>query len=108
MAEEIQAQEEDTLQIGYVVAMDKNGDFIFEIIGKNKGLVELMGIHQHATRYIEGLYNNNLMRGDRLTHEVGEAVRALNEKLDKLFPQADQKPCSETCCCEEACDGCGK
>ena len=40
----------EDLKIGYVVGLTAEDRFVFELFGQNKGLVELLGIHQHASR----------------------------------------------------------
>jgi len=83
---------EDTT-IAYVVGMDQEGNFIFQIFGKEAGLLQLLGIHAHATRQIEAIYDDKQMSGDRLTHEVGKAVQVVNQKIDELLRAiAPKKP----------------
>ena len=75
---------EDT-KISYVVGMDEKGDFLFQVYGKEAGLLQLLGIHAHATRRIQAIYDDKQFSGDRLTHEVGKAIAVMNQKLDQLM-----------------------
>jgi hypothetical protein len=75
----------EDLKCGYVVGLSQEDHFIFELFGTNKGLVELMGIHQHASHRVNSIYNDQQMAGDRLVHEVGRAITQLGEKLDTIL-----------------------
>ena len=79
----------EDLKIGYVVGLTKEDRFVFELFGQNKGLVELLGIHQHANRKVERVYDDQQMSGDRLLHEVGRAVAAIAQRLDGLTGTAE-------------------
>jgi hypothetical protein len=72
----------EDLKIGYVVGLTQEDRFVFELFGVSKGLVELLGIHQHASRKVERVYDDQQMSGDRLLHEVGRAVAAIAQRLD--------------------------
>ena len=75
----------EDLKVGYIVGLTPNGDFVFELFGKEPGLVELLGIHQHAMHRVNRIYDEKQFSGDRLIHEVGKAISALNLKLDQLM-----------------------
>lgn len=72
------------LRVGYVVGMTDDGNFVFDIFGKQKGLVEVLGLHYHATERVKTLYNQTQMSGDTLVNEVGKALSVLNQKLDAI------------------------
>ena len=76
------------LKIGYIVGLTAEDQFVFELFGTNKGLVELLGIHQHASKRVNSVYDDAQMSGDRLMHEVGRAVAAIAQKIDDF--QANQ------------------
>lgn len=81
------------LKVGYVVGLTPDGNFIFELLGSERGLVELLGIHQHATKKVNRIYDEHQLSGDRLTHEVGKAVAISVQKIDQLLSLiAPQKP----------------
>lgn len=73
------------LKIGYVVGLSQEGNFVFDLFGTDKGLVELLGIHEHASFRVRRIYEDAQVSGDRLTHEVGKAVALVNQKLDALL-----------------------
>lgn len=75
----------DDLKVGYVVGLTEEGNFVFELFGKDPGLVELLGVHQHAVNRVQRIYDDKQISGDRLIHEVGKAVAMLNQKLDQVL-----------------------
>jgi len=84
------------LKIGYVVGLTEENNFVFQVFGKSQGLVELLGVHGHANKQIDAVYNNTQVMGDRLVHEVGRAVQVMSQKLDHLIntvapPKADNE-----------------
>ena len=46
--QEPEALDLSNLQCGYVVGLGDNGEFVFEVLGGNPGLVQLLGLHQYA------------------------------------------------------------
>lgn len=96
--EEDVPEKEDTqqpteLKIGYVVGLTPEGRFVFELLGQERGLVELLGIHQHATKRVNRIYDDNQLGGDRLVHEVGKALGVINQKIEQLLSVvAPRKP----------------
>jgi len=85
--EQPQLPEPPPLEIGYVVGMTKDGNFVFELLGENRGLVQLLGIHEHAKRRVTAIYDDNQMMGDRLVHEVGKATGACLQAVEQLVKQ---------------------
>lgn len=86
---ENQQQEQQTvslndLKAGYIVGLTDTGEFVFEIVGKDKGLMELLGLHSYAGFRIEKIRDLKEMSGDALVHEVGKAVSMTLNKLDEL------------------------
>ena len=86
----------EDLKIGYVVGLTQEDRFVFELFGVSKGLVELLGIHQHASRKVERVYDDQQMSGDRLLHEVGRAVAAIAQRLDGALGTEDTIAAEET------------
>lgn len=72
-------------KIGYVVGLSKDGNFLFEVLGTEKNIVSLMGIHKYAEHEVTKLFEQNRFHGNALTLEVGKAVGALHEKFDSLM-----------------------
>ena len=86
------------LKCGYVVGMKADGNFVFSVVGKEPGLMELLGLHHHANTRIKRLYSNTQMTDDTLVLEVakmvdtvGGLVNGLSQKLDKLLDRVDPK-----------------
>lgn len=79
-----QEVQERTPLIGYVVALLSDGNFHFEVLGSQKGLVELLGVHEYAGGEVRKVYNNTLWSGDKLVRELGELVNSLHKKVDRL------------------------
>jgi hypothetical protein len=73
------------VRIGYIVAVTKEGKFLFEVLGQDPGLIELLGVHAHAKAKVESMYDLAQGRGEGLLHQLGEAVFLLNKKLDNLL-----------------------
>lgn len=74
----------EDIRVGYIVGLTKAGDFVFDVLGQDKGLVEVLGINQYATMRVQQLVDNSQVTGDRLVNEVGRAVAALHQKVDEL------------------------
>ncbi len=75
----------DDLTIGYVVGLTADGNFVFDSFGKDKDLVGILGIHEHAKAKVTQLYEQSQMIGDALTNEVGKAVVDTNNKVAQLL-----------------------
>ena len=79
------AQSLDDLEVGYVVGLTDEGNFIFDVFGKRKGLVEILGLQQHAAFKIQSIYNQTQVAGDSLVNEVGKGISTLHQKIDQLL-----------------------
>lgn len=73
------------LKTGYFVGINSEGNFIFEVSGTDKGLIEVLGLHQYAAERIRQIVDNNTGSGDKLVTQVGAIVLELNTKLDTLL-----------------------
>lgn len=88
IAEEVSGEPEPERKepkVGYAVGITDEGQFDFAVFGSEPGLVELMGLHKYAEMRIQKLLQEKQMSGDTLVHEVGKAVAALHQKIDKLM-----------------------
>ena len=56
------------LKVAYIVGLTNEGNFIFQLLGKEKGLVELMGINAHANMRVKALHERSQGAGDVLIH----------------------------------------
>jgi hypothetical protein len=84
------------LKVGYVVGLKNDGNFVFSVVGKEPGLMELLGVHHHATSRVKKLYSANQVTDDALTLELAKMVDALGgmvnqltQKVDKLLNKVD-------------------
>ena len=86
----------EDLRVGYVVGLTDEGQFVFQVFGKEQELVQLLGIHQHAGHRVDSIYNNQQMSGDRLIHEIGRSIADLSKKMDHLpsTPLSEEEPSS--------------
>lgn len=75
----------EDFKVGYAVGMTPEGEFVFQVFGKDTGLVELLGIHRYGGMRVKQIFESKQMTGDALVHEVGKAVRALNLRIDQLI-----------------------
>jgi hypothetical protein len=41
--------------LGYAVGLRDDGNFVFELLGKQNGVVQLLGIHEYAERQVQML-----------------------------------------------------
>jgi hypothetical protein len=81
------------LKAGYIVGITEEGNFVFELVGQKKGLVELLGMHSHASAKVKAFYDRSQTTGDALVAEVGKGLAVLNKKLDQLLGvMAPKKP----------------
>jgi hypothetical protein len=80
--QEEKAQEE--LRYGYIVGLKEDGNFVFELIGKQKGLVELLGLHRYAEKKVMQLLDVTQGSGDALIQEVGKLIGRLGARLETV------------------------
>jgi len=78
------------LKMGYMVGVDQSDEFFFQIFGTNRTMVNLLGIHQHATSTIEQQCRR--IRGeDKIQEEILKAILLLNQRLEQVV-QGFQRP----------------
>lgn len=90
VAEEVENPESNAIdinnmQVAYVVGLQPDGNFFFQVFGQRQGLVELMGLHQHVTRRIQVLQDQKSGTGDMLTVEALKQLQVISQKLDALL-----------------------
>lgn len=73
------------LKVAYVVGLTEDGNFVFDVVGQKKDLLSLLGLHEHASRQVNKIYNGSQMSGDALVHEVGKGIAVLNQKVDAVL-----------------------
>lgn len=72
------------LKMGYIVGITPDGNFVFEIIGKEKGLVELLGLHKFAEKKVTSLLDSTQGSGDRLIQELARMIQQVGMKVDAI------------------------
>lgn len=73
------------LEHGYVVGLDKDGKFVFQLLGKKSGLVELLGIHQYANRQVDRLVDSQMNNNSAfVSNLVEQCYRDLKQTLSKI------------------------
>lgn len=82
----------DEMKIAYLVGLQPDGNFLFQVFGQNQGLVELLGLHVHATQRIQILQQQKLGTGDALVVELAKGLQAIDQKLDTLLKTIVPKP----------------
>lgn len=89
---EQQTVDVNEMQIAYLVGLQPDGNFFFQVFGQKQGLVELMGLHQHVTHRLTMLQDQKVGAGDMLTVESLKQLQVLNQKLDALLNVVAPKP----------------
>jgi len=88
-------EEEKTIARGYVIGIDESQHIVFQIIGENVELTELIGMHKIAELKIETATQSNMNTGWPLvmSHnikiaeavlEIVKVVKELSRKIDSL------------------------
>lgn len=84
------------LSTGFVVGLTKDGAFLFQVLGTEPGLAELMGLLEHAKERVRILYSSKQVTTDamaaRMINELGQMVNSLDQKLTRLVNKLDPKP----------------
>lgn len=73
------------VKAAYTISLKDNGEFGFEVTGKDPTLVDLLALHELARQRIEDVTASTHVRGHALTHmmlnELGQLVRYLGQAL---------------------------
>lgn len=72
------------LRMGYVVGITDDGNFVFDVVGKEQGLLELLGLQKFAESKIQSALDANQNQGDKLLFEIGKTVSILAQEVGKL------------------------
>ena len=82
--EEVIEDPDESMRVAYLVGLDNEGNFVFNVFGKEKGLVEVLGLHQLAGHKLKQMLEQNTNTGDKLTAEALRLLLQINNKIDKL------------------------
>lgn len=74
----------DQLKTGYVVGLTPEGEFVFELVGKDQGLVEVLGLHQYAGLRVNVLADLNQGLVGTMVRDLMKHVATLTQELAKL------------------------
>lgn len=92
------------LTSGYVVGLTTEGSFLFQVLGVNPGLAELMGLQKHAEEHLRQLYGTKQMTAEAVTlqmlNNVTNQLVAVSEQLTML-QEANKSSCQDSCCKED-------
>lgn len=75
---------------GYLVGLNDEGNFVFELVTKDQSLLELLGIHRYAESRVKMILDNRIHTGDKLTIELSKVVAALTQEVARLNAQLKQ------------------
>ena len=78
--------QELSLRCGFVVGLDQDDRFVFNMMGEPApGVLELLGLLGYAENHIQKLVNDALGVGDKLTINIAQsAVQAIMTKLNAI------------------------
>ena len=79
--------EQPKLVAGYLVGLNDQGNFVFELVSKDQSLLELLGIQKYAENRIQQVLDNKMNTGDKLTLELGKIIAQLVQEIGKLTTQ---------------------
>jgi hypothetical protein len=74
----------EDMEVGYLVGLKAGGEFVFEVVGKEPGLVQLMGLHQYATRRINLAADINQAYGPALLAEQHQVLAKQLQQITQL------------------------
>lgn len=78
----------EDIQCGYVVAIKQSGEFVFETLGTNCGLIQLLGIHKYAEHRLMLAKDINQKHGfPVVTQQLNEIGRMLQVLLNLATQQ---------------------
>lgn len=81
-----QSQQEVELRFGYTVGVDTEGKFVFQLLGNDRGFVQLLGLTKFAEQQISTLMDANLGQG---LPRINAGLAVLNAKLEELLKRVN-------------------
>lgn len=81
--EEVRLKLED-LKSGYIVGLTKEGELVFELFGSDKGLVDILGLHQYAGVRVSVVTDLNQGLVGTMVKDLMKAVGALTQQVARL------------------------
>jgi len=80
------------LAVGYVVGLQPDGSFVFEVLGSEPGLVQLMGLNQYASHRITVAKDLNQGYGFPV---LAQQINQLGEMLKVMLNMQTEKKKSQ-------------
>jgi hypothetical protein len=78
-----ETKQDQDLSCGYVVGVKKDGSFVFQVLGEEKGVIQLLGLNQFAKKQINTLTDANLNQGVPLLMNVLQKLHSRLESLEE-------------------------
>lgn len=89
--EQVKTLNLSSLKAGYVVGVNDKSELVFEILGKDIGLVEMLGLHEYANHRIDVMKDLNQGYGiPLLSQQLGQVGQMLQVMLNMLTNQQKQ------------------
>jgi hypothetical protein len=77
------------MDCAYIVGVKPDGGFVFEVLGDNPGLVQLLGLHKYAEHRLEVAKDINQGYGPALlSQQLGQVGQMLKVMLNMLTQQS--------------------
>jgi len=90
------------IKVGYTVALMGDGALVFDFLGEELGLIELLGLQEFAKMKIQTYIESVGCTGDARVHEVGKAIQKIHLSLNEIHQQllGNTNECDKVCCSE--------
>lgn len=76
------------MKCGYVVGIQPDGEFVFEVMGEEVGLIELMGLHKYADHRLEVAKDISQAYGPAL---ISQQIGQMNQMVKVLLNMQTQQ-----------------
>lgn len=84
------------MDYGYVVGVKPDGQFVFQTVGNNQGLVQMLGIHQYAGHRLQVATEVNQQYGfpvlAQQVHQLTEMMKVLLNMIGSAGQQQGAAP----------------
>jgi hypothetical protein len=77
----------DNFRCGYIIAIDKDGEYSFRVFGQEPGTIELLGLHEIAHMKLHEPFERGKL--SQLTGLLEQTVKVLNELMTVETPPPD-------------------
>lgn len=73
------AAAEDDIRCGYAVLLKRNGQLVFRILGEQIGPIDLLGVHEYASRRVANIVDLNQGEG---VHVLQQQMKSMHSALE--------------------------